>query len=61
MKKLEDKIADVVRIHNRNEDIINMRLQGKTLQEIADKYKLTRQRIAIIIKQYEKDAKANNV
>jgi transcriptional regulator len=38
-----------------------MRLQGKTLQEIADKYKLTRQRIAIIIKQYEKDAKANNV
>ena len=61
MKKLEDKIADVVKIHNRNEDIIYMRLQGKTLQTIADKYNLTRQRIAIIIKQYEKDAKEKNV
>jgi DNA-binding CsgD family transcriptional regulator len=57
MKKLEDKIADVVKIHNRNEDIVYMRLQGKTLQAIGDKHHLTRQRVAIIIKQYEEDAK----
>ena len=61
MRKLEDKIADVVRIHNRNEDIVYMRLQGKTLEAIGKKYDLTRQRVAMIIKQYEKDAKTGRI
>jgi transcriptional regulator len=42
MKKLEDKIKEVVEIHQRNEQIIAMRASGKKYQEIADHFGITK-------------------
>ena len=48
MQKLEDKIKELVELHQRDEQILQMRKAGKTYQEIADKVGITKQRVHAI-------------
>ena len=48
MQKLEDKIKELVELHQRDEQILQMRNAGKTYQEIADKVGITKQRVHAI-------------
>ena len=50
MKKLEDKIKELVELHQRNEQIITLRKSGATYQSIADKFGITRARVHAICK-----------
>lgn len=61
MKKLEEQIRELVELHNRNEEIVKLRLQGKTYQEIGDRFGITKARVHMIIKRYEKEAKAGRI
>jgi len=56
MQKLEDKIKELVKIHQRDEQILQMRKAGKTYQEIADKVGITKQRVHAIYQRMVKDA-----
>ena len=60
MKKLEDKIKEVIEIHNRNEQIIAMRASGKKYQEIADHFGITKAWAHAIVNS-EKNTKRNNL
>jgi DNA-binding CsgD family transcriptional regulator len=48
MQKLEDKIKEIVELHQRDEQILQMRKAGKTYQEIADRVGITKQRVHAI-------------
>ena len=56
MRKLEDKIRELVELHQRNEQIITMRKAGATYQIIADKFGITKARVHAIYQRMVKDA-----
>ena len=56
MQKLEDKIKELVELHQRDEQILQMRNAGKTYQEIADKVGITKQRVHAIYKRLANNA-----
>lgn len=60
MKKLEDKIREVIEIHQRNEQIIAMRASGKKYQEIADHFGITKAWVHAIVKNENKAQKKNS-
>lgn len=52
--KFEDYLLSCPDIESRNKSIVQMRLQGKTLEEVAQEYNLTRERVRQIVKQQVK-------
>ena len=53
MKQLIKSIFELIHVYFRNKRIIKMRASGMTHQEIADKVKLTKARVHMIIKRHE--------
>lgn len=51
MKKLEDRIRDLIERDNRNKLIFKLRSEGKTLEEIAQATGVSKQRVHQIIEE----------
>ena len=56
MNKLDDLIMNYKAKYKRDSEIVELRNQGKTYQEIGDQYGITKQRAYQIIKKAVKDA-----
>ena len=54
MRNLTDVINKFMEKQKRDEEILRLRKQGKTYQEIGRKFGLTKQAIFAIVKEYEK-------
>jgi len=57
MRNLTDVINKFMEKQRRDEEIVRLRHQGMTLKEIGKKFKLTKQAIFAIVKEYEKAGK----
>ena len=55
MNRLQDKINELIETDRRDKEIARLRADGWTLQKIADKFDLTRQRVWAILRR-ESDA-----
>ena len=54
MRNLTDVINKFMEKQKRDEEILRLRKQGMTYQEIGKKFGLTKQAIFAIVKEYEK-------
>jgi len=57
MRNLTDVINKFMEKQKRDEEIVRLRHQGMTYQEIGRKFKLTKQAIFAIVKEHEKAGK----
>ena len=50
MKTTEQKIADLLRLEERRQDMVRLKAQGKSLRDLSLKYGISRARVAQILK-----------